>query len=203
MKTTAAIILAAGGSSRLGEPKQLLLYDQKNLVNNIIDAALPACDPVVLVVGANKEGILASLDDRKILVTENEHWQHGIASSIHAGLEKLGETAPGTKQFVIAVCDQPFVTTCLLQQLMEAAENSGKRIVACQYADTLGTPVLFDKKYVKYLKALNGDEGAKNLLKRFQDDIEVVSFPLGNFDVDSQEDYKLLLTVTKEAGTDD
>ena len=90
--------------------------------------------------------------------------------------------------------DQPFVTADLFNNLIEQKENSDRLIIASSYENTVGTPVLFDRKYFDSLSSLKGSEGAKKLLKQFQDDVATVAFPLGGVDIDTQEDYRKLLT---------
>lgn len=197
MQDTAAIILAAGGSSRLGEPKQLLNYKGWNLVQVAKNAMTEAgCFPVIVVLGASHERVKNVLPDANVVI--NDQWQQGIASSIRVGLEELLAAAPGVSQFFLSVCDQPFINAKLVTEMQQEAVRSGKGIVACAYADTIGTPVLFNKTYITHLKNLTGDEGAKKLFNAFSDDLTTVSFPLGKFDVDSPEDYKALQAISKE-----
>lgn len=148
--------------------------------------------PVVVVEGAAKT-IAADLADRGVALVYNEQWAEGMASSIRTGLTELLRLQPGVAGSIIAVCDQPFVSADLFRQLITQQETTGKEIVACAYADTLGTPVLFGKKYFAELLNLTGDEGAKRLLSLYGADMATVSFPLGTIDIDTPEDYRRLL----------
>ena len=87
------------------------------------------------------------------------------------------------------VCDQPFVSVALLNELIDACNTSGDDIIACSYSNTIGTPALFSKNYFPALLALQGDEGAKKLLKQYNGSVGVVSFPKGNIDIDTIQDY--------------
>jgi molybdenum cofactor cytidylyltransferase len=190
---TGIIILAAGSSSRLGKPKQLLSYQNKSLIEHITGEAVKAnLHPIVIVTGANAEQVSLALNKKDEEIVYNEHWQQGMASSIVAGISKMLLLDDDVEAALIAVCDQPFVTAELLQALINKKAETGKGIVACTYADTAGTPVLFDRKYFIDLQQLKGEEGAKKLLKLYEADLVTVSFPQGSIDIDTEADYKAL-----------
>lgn len=100
----------------------------------------------------------------------------------------------GMENCILCVCDQPYISAILLQQLLDKKKTSGKKIIACSYAETLGTPVLFNKKYFSALMNLQGDEGAKKLLSVYSDDVAPISFEKGEFDIDTKKDYEKLLS---------
>ncbi len=190
---TGIIILAAGESSRLGQPKQNLIYNGKTLLQITIDEATSsACEPIILVLGANTATILNPIKGDSIQVVHNTEWQQGMSTSIHAGLRQLKKTK-GIERAIIVLCDQPFVNAQLINKLIETSETSRKGIVACDYNNTLGVPVLFNSKYFTDLMALKGHEGAKKLLSVFKDDIASVHFADGAIDIDTMSDYKNLL----------
>jgi molybdenum cofactor cytidylyltransferase len=193
MNKTGIVILAAGSSSRLGKPKQLLSYENKSFIQNIASEAIKAdLYPIVIVTGANAEQVSLALNKKDEEIVYNEHWQQGMASSIVAGISKMLLLDDNVEAALIAVCDQPFVTAELLQALINKKAETGKGIVACTYADTAGTPVLFDRKYFIDLQQLKGEEGAKKLLKLYEADLVTVSFPQGSIDIDTEADYKAL-----------
>ena len=193
MNNTGIIILAAGSASRFGSAKQLLFFNQKSLLQHVINEAITAqINSIIVVTGANAELILQSLQQHSIQVVYNEHWQQGMASSIVAGLSEMLLNKE-INEVIITVCDQPFVTAHLFNQLCKKKTESGKNIVACSYADTVGTPVLFTQKYFDKLLHLQGDEGAKKLLKQYHDEVATVSFPQGIIDIDTREDYEKLI----------
>lgn len=193
MNQTGIIILAAGNASRFGSAKQLLSFNNKSLLQHAIDEAATAqLGSVIVVTGANAELISHSLHHHSIQIVYNEHWQQGMASSIVAGLSKM-VLNKDINEVIITVCDQPFVTAHLFTELREMKTESGKNIVACAYADTIGTPVLFTQKYFDKLLQLQGDEGAKKLLKLFADDVVSISFPQGIIDIDTKDDFEKLL----------
>jgi molybdenum cofactor cytidylyltransferase len=193
MDKTAIVILAAGNSSRLGRPKQLLPYQGKTLLTHIVMEALAALlQPVVVVTGAHEADIRDSLAGQSADIVYNPEWETGMASGIVAGLGKALSIEPHLQSVIVAVCDQPYISAELFRALMEKRAASGKGLIACSYSETLGTPVLFDVRYFKELTALSGDEGAKRLLRRYPDDVAAVPFPGGSIDIDTAEDFKRL-----------
>jgi molybdenum cofactor cytidylyltransferase len=193
MNKTGIIILAAGNSSRLGRPKQLLPYRGKTLLTHITTEALNASlYPVMVVTGAFQMEIRDSLLEQAIEIAHNPDWEKGMASGIVAGLSKILSLYPDIEAVIIAVCDQPYISADLFRQLTEKHEGSGKAIIASAYSGTAGTPVLFDSKYFRELLTLSGGEGAKQLLQRYRDDVLTVPFPQGEIDIDKEEDVHKL-----------
>lgn len=198
MNQTGIIILAAGNSSRLGRRKQVLLYQGKTLLQHVADEAVKAhLDPIIIVTGAYTEDVLQSLNYSKIQFVNNPYWEQGIASTIVAGMNKIIEPGEVTN-VMIAVCDQPFISASLFQQLIGERIKTGKQIVACAYADTVGTPVLFSRNYFTYLLQLKGDEGAKRLLRLYRDDVALIQFPKGEIDIDTMQDYEMLVNANEK-----
>ena len=188
------VILAAGNSSRLGEPKQLLQFENKSLIRHVADAAVNSVDSAVIIVsGSNEKLISNELNKLPVHLIHNADWQEGMASSISVGIQEIIRINPSIKGVILAVSDQPFVTSRLFLDLIEKAKANEKCIVACSYEDTSGTPVLFPKQYFSSLTSLNGAEGAKKLLKKFAADVVTIPFPLGGIDIDTKEDYQKLL----------
>ena len=189
----AVIILAAGSSSRLGSPKQLLVYSDKTLLQTCIDNAKQInANPVILVLGANKNLIEDHTDTNGVIVTENDNWKNGIASSITVALSALYNTFPDTDCIILMVCDQPFADSTILNKLLLKQKETGKPIVACKYEGTKGTPALFHRSLFHELAALKGDSGAKVILTKYENESAYISFKAGGIDIDTVEDYKNL-----------
>lgn len=187
------VILAAGASARMGEPKQELLYKGETLLQHAINAALATdCQPVVVVLGGNTALHLPEQAIKPVTTAHNPDWQEGLSSSVRTGLSALLASEPKVEGVIFMVCDQPYVEASLLNSLIHTKTASGKGIVACQYKDTLGTPVLFSKAYFDELLYLRGKEGAKKLLFRHNEDVADIPFALGAIDIDTPEDYALL-----------
>jgi molybdenum cofactor cytidylyltransferase len=186
------ILLAAGASSRLGMPKQSLLYKQATLLEHSIRAALESmAGQVILVLGAGAAAIQPGIEDKRLSVVINEQWQEGIASSIRCGLQYLCTKEPAVESALFMVCDQPYINAALLNKLVTLQRQKGHAIVASEYAAATGIPAIFDKKLFPALLQLKGDAGAKKLIRQ-QDDMATVSFPLGNIDIDTAADYDRL-----------
>ena len=201
MKTTGIVILAAGASSRLGEPKQNLEFRGKSLLNHAIDVALESkCNFIVVVTGAFNYDVFIPANGHSghIKILQNPLWQEGIASSIRLGLTYLQDNSSHLKEVIFMVCDQPFVNSDLLNSLLNEKYASGKHIVACAYQNTLGTPVLFDKSYFEILKNVKGDEGAKKIVFNNMNNVEAIPFPYGYLDIDTKQDYDLLLKLEED-----
>lgn len=194
METFGVIILAAGASTRLGQPKQLLLYHDQTLLKHAVNAALQVVPlNTFVVLGANAHLLKNEVADLPVQVVDNTTWNEGMASSIHMGLAAMMRIKPAIDNAIFVVCDQPFVSASLLQDLIGMRKETSKHIIASSYNNTLGTPVLFNKKYFRELLQLPGAEGAKKLINKYPLDLSTVPFPMGHIDVDTYDDYQKLI----------
>lgn len=190
---TGVVILAAGPSSRLGEPKQLLKHAGKNLLQKTIDAALGAgTKPIVVVLGANAEQITGEINKSGIHLVINPEWKEGMASSVRIGLNELLFINPNMEAVILMVCDQPHVSAELINQLVNEHEQSGKSIVTCNYGEAIGPPALFSKTFFKELMKLKGDVGARKIIQKHSNEVATISFADGKTDIDTKEDYNAL-----------
>ena len=190
---TGVIILAAGESSRLGSPKQLLVYSGATLLQHSIEVAQSSdAGLVVVVLGANAALIHADLKHVTANVVVNSAWKEGMASTIRCGLQTLLDLNPQTEAVILMVADQPFVTAGLLNNLMVVNRKEQCSIVASKYGTTFGTPVLFSKRFFPEVLELTGDAGAKSLVRKYMNETAFVPFPKGDIDIDTVEDYKSL-----------
>ncbi|WP_026951658.1 nucleotidyltransferase family protein [Algoriphagus mannitolivorans] len=193
---TGIILLAAGSSSRLGRPKQLLKIERKTLIQRAIDEAKKSkAGELVVVLGWNPELIKTGFEAGKIPQVNNPDWEQGMASSMQAGLRYLMEKE-NTDQVILMLVDQPFVYSEILDRLIQEKKNSGKGIVACSYAGTLGVPALFDQKYFQEMLKLKGSDGAKKVILRHPEDVFSIEFPGGSVDLDTEEDLRKLDSLT-------
>lgn len=187
------ILLAAGESSRLGSPKQLLMYKGKNLMQHTIDLAQKLSLETVIVLGAFKDEILAQVDVLGNEVVENVNWSEGLASSIRCGLRRVLENNPETEAVILVLCDQPFLEAEIMREIVEKYHSSGQSIVHSSYGDVSGPPTLFHKSLFPYLMELKGGQGAKKVVDMFPDQVVYVDFPKGKYDIDTTADYHQLL----------
>lgn len=198
MNNTGIIILAAGRSSRFGGIKQLLHYNGKTLLQHVIEEATKTgASPIVVITGSNANEVSSSITDKRITTIFNKDWSEGMASGIVTGVNKINELDSSIEKIIITVCDQPFVTAAIFEQLDQVQSESGKHIVASAYSNTKGTPVLFTRQYFDQLLGLKGDTGAKKILESFREDLATVDFPQGNIDIDTKKDFENLLDEQK------
>jgi 4-nitrophenyl phosphatase len=188
----AVIVLAAGGSTRFGQPKQLLDWHGAPLVSYIADVALSAgLVPVIVVLGCRAKAVQAALGTRPVQTTMNWRWEQGLSTSVQTGLSAL---PPETEAVIFVQCDQPLITPDLLRALVTRFEESGAPIVHPTHAGRRGTPVLFARRLFSELAAVSGDEGGRALIHRYAKN--VASVPVANpdvlADIDTPADYHRL-----------
>jgi molybdenum cofactor cytidylyltransferase len=200
MQDIGAVILAAGESSRLGQPKQLIQFRGKSLVYRIVDAAKKArCSPTVVVIGSDREEVERELKAESVVIVGNENWRRGIGTSIRAGMRRLIDKAPTLEAVVLLVCDQPFVDARTIARLLTLREKTKRAIVASRYANTLGVPALFDRSCFQELAALDNATGAKTVILSNRERVTEFPFLEGRIDIDTLDDYEKLLSASSSA----
>jgi molybdenum cofactor cytidylyltransferase len=187
------VILAAGASTRMGTPKQLLELDGKTLLVRAVEAALasPAW-PVVVVLGANAEKIRPTLARLPVLITESPAWAEGMAASIRAGITTLQQYSRHLDAALIALCDQPAFSADTIAQLVATQRTTGRSIVAARYAGRQGAPALFLREHFSTLVSLTGEEGARALLNDNLSRVAPVDLPALALDLDTPADVAAL-----------
>jgi len=197
MDDCAAIVLAAGASTRLGRPKQLVEFEGESLLRRAARLAIDTgCSPVFVVLGQNAATFLPEVDDPQATVLINEEWQSGMASSLKLGINAALAANPQLRSIMALVCDQPRLDLPLLQILLTTHRSrlyaAQPLITASQYRETLGVPAIFSREVFPELLALTGDQGARKILIRHRANVAAVSFPGGEFDLDTPEDLARL-----------
>lgn len=188
-----SIVLAAGASSRMGAPKQLLAVDGRPLLARTVEVILAApVWPVVVVLGANADAMRPLLARYPVLIADNPTWSEGMASSIRAGITTLRQFARDLDGAVISVCDQPSLATSHLRALLDAAHAAGRSMAAARYRERLGVPAFFAREHFAALEALTGEEGARTLLNRDAGLAAAVDLPELALDLDTPADYAAL-----------
>lgn len=192
----AAVVLAAGASSRLGMPKQLVLHRGEPLVRRAAAAAGEAgARPVIVVLGAEAGKIGAAVRGVPHVVTVmNEHWREGIASSLSAGVREVVRLDDGCDGVLITVTDQPFIDRGALRRLLDAF-GAGHRIVAAGYSGNVGVPAVIGREHFAHLLALTGDTGAGRWLREKTGTVQRVRLPDAAIDVDAPEDAVRLAVI--------
>lgn len=188
----AAVVLAAGASSRFRDQKLLAPVGTKPLVRVVVEGVLEsAVDPVCVVLGREAAGVREALAGLPLSFVENPGFAQGMSTSVRCGISAL---PPGTAAAVIALGDQPLPTSEIIDDLISAFRSSTARIVAPSYAGRRGNPVLFAADLFPELLELEGDRGARGVIARHPEQLHLVEYPYPPpLDVDTPQDYQRLL----------
>jgi molybdenum cofactor cytidylyltransferase len=190
--TMPAILLAAGASSRLGQPKQLVRIGGETLLGRTIRIVHESgAGPIFVVLGAGYETVAAAFDLSNARVVLNAHWAEGIATSIQAGISALRDDDPEAEAALLLVCDQPRLSVEHLRRLIDAyAAPCEPTIVASEYAGVAGIPAIFPASQFANLLALRGDAGARFLLRDPDCGLITRQFEGGEIDIDTPTDLQ-------------
>jgi len=197
-----AVILAAGASTRMGGPKQLLRLDGRTLLRRTVDAVLASeAWPAVVVLGAHRDAVRPEVARLPVLVADNLAWEEGLASSIRAGIQILDTFSLSLDAGLLVVVDQPAFSPAAIARLADAALRSGKSIVAARYDGHLGPPVLFARRHFHELAGLRGPGGARPLLEHYADQLATIDLPELATDLDTPEDCQAFLAAHPSSRT--
>jgi CTP:molybdopterin cytidylyltransferase MocA len=184
------IILAAGASTRMGTPKQLLPVEGRPLIVRAAECSLAAgAWPVVVVLGAHEEQIRPVLARLPVLAIENPAWSEGMASSIRAGVTTLRQFSRSLNGALLALCDQPAFSAETIGRLVAAQRTTGRSIAAAHYGGHCGAPAYFLREHFPALAELTGEEGARLFLNGDPNRVAAVEMPELAADLDTPEDY--------------
>lgn len=191
------ILLAAGASRRMkNRPKQLLKFRGKTLLRHAAQTALSSrCRPICVVLGANAEKLQVEIADLPVAIVINKSWTNGIASSLQAGLEKLLEIAPDISAVCVMLADQPLINAPTINRLFEMFERGENLIAACEYAETIGVPAILARSLFDEVMSLEGDAGAKKIIRKHIESVGKLLVPEAALDIDSQPDYERLAAI--------
>lgn len=191
-----AIVLAAGSSSRMGSPKQLIKIGTHNLLNRTLDAASDSgCNHIAVVLGANAEELRAEVTNPAVQVIINPDWSEGLGSSIRTGVNAvctlLGDNVDSV---LLLLCDQPLVDSSVLQRLLRSHLETKAEIVASSYEvdgeRVVGVPAIFSRSMFSKLTSLGGAMGAKQIIEAEYGAVYLVDVPEAAIDLDTFDDVK-------------
>ena len=187
-----ALLLAAGESKRMGRQKLLLPFGTSTIIEQTIDNLLNSrVDEIIVVVGYRAEELVTKIGRKPLKIAVNPHYQQGMSASIIAGLNLIDNNA---KAVMIALADQPGISSKIIDKLIEEFRQDNKGIAIPVYQGNRGHPVIFPIKYKSALLKLTGDVGGRGIIEKHRDDI--LEIPVDskdiNVDIDALSDYERL-----------
>lgn len=189
----AVILLAAGTSSRLGQPKQLLPYKGTTLIQErvaMIQLAFPRLEQLIVVTGANRAAILEALSGMAFQEAYNANFEMGMSGSVRAGLAALSRE---THAAFLLLVDQPLIGQVHLQEMVRLWKQNPEKVVAAAYAGIEGVPAIFPKLYFEKLTAVDGDKGARKVLSQMGEGEKMqYNLPEAAVDIDEENDLTYL-----------
>jgi molybdenum cofactor cytidylyltransferase len=183
------LLLAAGGSIRLGQPKQLIEFEGSTLLRRAAETlAAAACETKVVVLGAEADECLGELRGLDLDTCVNSNWNKGMSGSIKAGLHRILDIEPAISAIIITLCDQPYVTADIVDHFIAEYRRIRPPVVAAEYNNVCGVPALFSSEMFDDLLQLEGDKGAQSVIRKAGPNVIHISVPEAAFDIDSSED---------------
>jgi len=186
-----AILLAAGGSKRMGEPKLLLKWGHSSIIEKSVDTLLASkIDELIVVIGYQSRAILRRLGSRRLKTVINRQYRMGMSTSIRRG---LGQVSSKSEAILIALADQPSIETDLIDHLIDVYRQNPHGIVLPSYKGKRGHPVILNRfRYEEEMGNLTGDVGCRPILNRHPEDILEVEVKSEGVvaDIDSWEEYR-------------
>jgi len=189
----AILILAAGASSRMGSPKQLLKWGNSTLLNHSIKQAVNSkANHVFVVLGAHYNAINKTIHNQNITLLPYNDWKLGMGNSIAFGIKNI--ISLNFDSVLIMLVDQPLVNTEYVNKLIKASISTNKPITATSYPTGVGVPAIFNKQYFNKLADITGEKGAKNLIEQELEKVNLITPKTPLEDIDTPEAYKLAIS---------
>ena len=196
----AILILAAGNSSRMGRPKQLLPWKNSSLLNHSIQLARDLNQgETYVVLGAHRDVIIPHIRHRNINLICNDNWRFGIGASISSGIKIIMNAKPKYNGALIMLADQPLVNTDYLHHLIKLFNTQSGQIITSSYGNnSIGVPAIFHHSFFKELSQLTKNFGAKKVIKKHINHAKILESKHLITDIDTQEDYDNLYKVNHQ-----
>jgi len=191
-KIISGILLAAGESRRMGQPKLLLSWENTTILEKVVDTYLKTkLSELIVVVGANQESLKEILISKPVIMVENPYFQEGMGTSIRKGVEAASNQAEG---YLIGLGDQPLITPDIINSLIAVFSNEQPGIALCSYKKKKGHPVIFARRFRQALCNLIGDTGGRTIIRQHGTEVRYVD--IGSeaifIDIDTPDDYQKL-----------
>lgn len=189
------LLLAAGGSTRMGQSKQLLPWGDLTLIEHQISVLLKTGNSVNVILGFNSDSIIRVIEKYNINIFINNNWNKGMGESISLGIVNLNRLFPEAEGVLITLLDQPMITESYLQKMKSLFHPGHQHILVSQSTSGWkGVPALFDKCYFTELEKLSNDEGARRIIQKNADKVILTDGGDMLEDIDTPESYELLLS---------
>jgi molybdenum cofactor cytidylyltransferase len=189
-QTLAAVVLAAGESRRMGQPKQLLPFGERTILERVVDTLLTAgVGEIVVVLGHVAERVRTVLGDRPVTAVVNELYRQGMLSSVKCGVRAI---AAGYDAALFALGDQPHIEGAVVSEVMRAYRAGNAGIVIPRYGDKKGHPIIINlQKYREAIVNLPEDGGLNALMQMHADDVRLIDVATEDIirDIDVPDDY--------------
>ncbi|GGF06125.1 nucleotidyltransferase family protein [Flavobacterium limi] len=190
MNKIALVVLAAGYSKRMGQPKQLLPWRNSTLLGSVIKNTFSVeADEIFVVLGAHNNEIKEKTDLSQTIILINENWQQGLGSSIAFAIAEIDKNYPDINAVLFVLADQPFISQHHLNAIIELHNKEKEAIIITRKEDYRGVPVLFPRKFFSELILLSNDEGAKQIINRNKSEVREVITQDNVVDIDTFESY--------------
>lgn len=181
-----AVVLAAGGSTRLGRPKQLLTRDGETLVHRAARLALASgAARVRVIVGAHADDVVAAVRDLPVECLVNPRWNEGLAGSVRVAVDAL---AAHDRATLLLTCDQPALDLVHVQVLLAAARAAPSGSAATRFGDRVGVPAVVAPAVLRAARAVQGDRGLRDVLNAAGTGVIACDAPVLGVDIDTPED---------------
>ncbi len=192
-RRSAIVILAAGGSRRLGRPKQLLSVLGEPLLRRVVKMAAEVNpDHLIVVLGSSAFDCVPVIKDCGVDIVVNPFWESGLAGSIRIGVERA--EGHGADSVLLLLADQPWLNSEVIRRFLDRTNGRTDLIISARYAGILGAPMMFGSDWFPQLKNLEGDQGARNLVSKEEGRVEVIDWSEGALDLDTPEDLASLMS---------
>ena len=187
-------MLAAGSSSRMGFPKQLLKWKNSTLLQHAIHTVKQINqDGIILVLGAHFDDITSQIDTSETTVVYNKNWEKGLGNSIACGMNYIKDSLRHMESVLILLADQPLIHANFLNEMIKTHQKNPNKLICTQYENNkLGVPAIFNKTDFEDLSQLNHDKGAREILNKQSEHILYLDGTHLISDIDTMEDYETL-----------